>query len=124
MGETCKGRCLCGASEFEFIGKMKFAIRCFCTDCQHVSGGGHLPQAGVSSEGWQQSGPIKTFEKAADSGSTLGFSFCGECGSPLFKTTSKMPDTVFVMAGALEDARGADFSARVFEERRAAWDQS
>ena len=47
MTGTHSGGCLCGASRFAFEGAPKFAIQCFCRDCQHVSGGGHLPQMAV-----------------------------------------------------------------------------
>lgn len=124
MNNISKGRCLCGASGFEFHGVAAFAIRCFCRDCQHVSGGGHLPQMGVSAEGFMHFGKVKLFTKPSDAGNELGFSFCADCGAPLFKTTSKMPDTVFVYPGALDAPPDADFSQAVFETSRAVWDSA
>lgn len=68
-------------------------------------------------------GPTKTFRKRADSGSMLEFIFCRDCGAPLLKATSRMPDTIAIYAGALDDpglyARGED----VFEEGRQPWDR-
>ena len=122
MTETHAGGCLCGASRFQFEGAPKFAIQCFCRDCQHVSGGGHLPQLAIDRAVLTRSGPIKTYEAASDSGSTLGFHFCGACGSPLLKTTTRAPDLVFIYPGALDDPSIYEPGKNVFEASRQVWD--
>ena len=122
MTETHSGGCLCGASRFSFEGDAKFSIQCFCRDCQHVSGGGHLPQLGVDRAVLTRSGPIKTYQAASDSGSTLGFHFCAECGSPLLKTTTRAPDLIFVYPGALDDPSIFEPGQNVFEGSRQPWD--
>ena len=119
-----KGQCLCGTSKFASDGEIKFAIKCFCRDCQHVSGGGHLPQLGVAAQGFASTGPIKTYHQLSDAGSDLGFSFCADCGSPLFKTTSKATDLVFIMAGAVDEPHDFDVGQDVFEASRQAWDHA
>jgi len=124
MGSTSHGGCLCGASSYQFQGDVKFAIDCYCTDCQKVSGGGHLPQIAVSEEAFSSTGPIKTYVKGSDAGNELGFSYCGECGSPLFKSTSKMPDTRFIYAGSLTKPPQTSFDRKVFESSRQPWDAS
>lgn len=124
MANSWTGRCLCGASVYAAQGPAKFTISCYCTDCQHMTGGGHLPQVGVDADGFAASGPIKTFVQKSDAGHDIGFNFCAECGSPLFKTTSKMADTVFLTAGTLADGSGLDVPVKVFETSRQPWDQS
>ncbi|MCB1355471.1 MAG: GFA family protein [Maritimibacter sp.] len=119
---TYSGGCLCGASRFAFSGDPKFAIQCFCRDCQHVSGGGHLPQMAVDRAALTRTGPIRTFESTAASGSTLGFHFCADCGSPLLKTTTRAPDLVFVYPGALDDPALYTPGRDVFEDSRQPWD--
>jgi hypothetical protein len=67
-------------------------------------------------------GKIKTYQTESAAGNTVETSFCGECGSPLFKTTSKMPDVKFLTAGSLaEDLVDKPFQ-KVFEECRRVWD--
>ena len=61
MSSTLKGMCLCGASEYNFVGGVKFAIQCHCRDCQHISGGGHLPQIAVPSDQFASLGKIKVY---------------------------------------------------------------
>lgn len=122
LSGTHSGGCLCGASRFQFTGAPKFAIQCFCRDCQHVSGGGHLPQMAVDRAALTQTGPIKTYAATAVSGNTLGFHFCADCGSPLLKTTTRAPDLVFVYPGALDDPALYEPGRDVFETSRQPWD--
>ena len=68
-----------------------------------MSGAGHLPQAAVSADSFASTGPISHYETAADSGNKVSLSFCSECGSLLFKTTSMAEDLVFVCAGSLDE---------------------
>ncbi|MEO9896206.1 MAG: GFA family protein [Paracoccaceae bacterium] len=116
------GRCLCGASTYEFINQPKFAIQCHCRDCQQISGGGHLPQIAVPSDGFAAHGNVKTYETVSDAGNSVEISFCSECGSPLFKSTSKMPDVKFLCAGSLETDLIAEPFQRVFEDCQRPWD--
>ena len=117
------GRCLCGATTYRAQGPAKFAIRCYCTDCQRITGTGSAPQLGLASDDVTFSGPLAAHNAKAESGSDLAFKFCNACGSPIAKTTSKAPTTVFVYAGSLDDP--AHFPAdamSVFEDSRQSWD--
>lgn len=116
------GSCLCGETRYEFAGEAKFAIQCYCTDCQHISGAGHLPQVAVSADGFRTTGDLKTYSTQSDAGNRLELSFCGTCGSPLFKTTSKMPDVRFLCAGSMADDVVQDPFNKVFEDSRRVWD--
>ena len=123
MSDVIKGNCLCGASRLEAVAHVKFAIQCHCRDCQHISGGGHLPQIAVPSEGFVSRGKVKVFRSSSDAGNTVSLSFCADCGSPLFKSTSKMTDTVFLCAGSLEEDLVRDPFQKVFEDCRRIWDK-
>jgi len=83
-----------------------------------VSGGGHLPYLAIDRAVWARSGPIKTYETAADPGSRLVFFFCADCGSPLLKTTTRAPALVFVHPGALDDLSINASGQDVFEAAR------
>ena len=122
MTSSAKGTCLCGASSFTCTPDVKFAIQCHCRDCQHISGGGHLPQIAVPAEAFQTTGPITTYQTTSDAGNTVDIAFCSTCGSPLFKATSKMPDVKFLCAGALDEDLLAEPFHKVFEDCRRVWD--
>lgn len=115
-------QCLCGATRISTSSDPKFAIRCFCRDCQRVTGTGSAPQVGFDKDAVTVTGDLKHHFATADSGSTLDFAFCGTCGSPLLKSTTKAPDLIFIYAGALDDATGLPPLSPVFEASRAPWD--
>lgn len=119
-----RGHCLCGACGLGFEGEIKFAIRCYCRDCQQVTGGGHAVQAGVDAAGLVLDGPRRVHRAKSSSGNDLEFVFCGDCGSPLVKTTSSAPNLAFVYAGALDDPAAIPDPRPVFEAGRQPWDRS
>ena len=116
------GRCLCGATRYSANGPPKFSIVCYCTDCQKVTGAGHAPQLAVQSSGLDVKGPLRTHRAKADSGNDLAFQFCGDCGSPVIKSSSRMTDTVFVYAGSLDDPTLFQNPNPIFEDSRLPWD--
>ena len=122
MSEVIKGYCLCGASGLEAVANAKFAIQCHCRDCQHISGGGHLPQIAVPFEGFVSWGQVKVYRSTSEAGNIVSLAFCAECGSPLFKSTSKMTDIVFLCAGPLEEDPVREPFQKVFEDCRRIWD--
>lgn len=122
MSDPIQGGCLCGATRYSFGGGPKFAIQCYCRDCQHVSGGGHLHQFAVVRDRFETSGALKIHNRTSDSGNALEVAFCGECGSPIFKSTALAPDIVLVMAGSLDEPASFEPGKKVHEASRQPWD--
>jgi len=77
-----------------------------------------LPQIAGGQEVLARSGPIKTYEAPSESGSTLGFLSCADCGSPLRKTTTPAPDLDFVSPSTLDDPSICEPGRNVFEASR------
>jgi len=122
MENEITGHCLCGASQYTVSGHGRFGIICYCSDCQRATGTGSAPQLAVSAGDLQVEGPLKTFERKADSGSELVFQFCGDCGSPLTKTTSRAPELAFLYAGTLDQPDVFADPKLVYEKSRQSWD--
>lgn len=122
MPKELSARCLCGATMLVIRGEPRFAIACYCTDCARVSGTGHAVQVGFDRDAVTASGALRTYRRLADSGNPLEFGFCGECGSPVTKTTERAPALSFVYAGALDDASIVPEPKPVFEDSRQPWD--
>lgn len=97
------GQCLCGRIAICISGLPHFSVICFCQDCQRISGGGHFPQAALAKQQVELSGVTKAFSWPSDAGNSLSLAFCPDCGSPICKTTSKLPDMVFMAVGLLCD---------------------
>jgi hypothetical protein len=123
MSDVHEGGCLCGATRYRISEAPRFAITCYCRDCQHVSGGGHAPQIAVARTALSVSGPLKVHHGKAASGSALEFGFCSDCGAPITKTTTRAPELVFVYAGSLDDPAILPELRPVFEAARQPWDK-
>jgi hypothetical protein len=50
-------------------------------------------------------GRPKGFTKQGDSGNELTRHFCADCGSPLFTSSPRHPDLIYLKAGALDDPK-------------------
>ena len=89
----------------------------------HV-GRGQCATIAVKRDTVTKSGPLKTYQLKSDSGKTVELGFCGDCGSPIYKTTTKVPELIFFFAGSLDDPSSFMSKAKVYEERRQPWDLS
>ena len=123
MAQLRHGGCLCGQSRYQATGEPQFGVKCYCRDCQKVSGGGHVPQLAFPEEAFEFSGPVAFHGRQSDAGNDLQFAFCSQCGSPLFKYTSKLIDVVFVTAGSLDDPTIFTVRYKGFEDSRLPWDE-
>ena len=118
------GGCLCGATRYQISEAPRFAISCFCSDCQRATGTGHAPQFAVGKAAVSLSGPLKHHRATSAAGNDLSFGFCGTCGSPITKRTAAAPELLFIYAGSLDDPAMMPKPKPVFEASRRAWDTS
>ena len=106
MATNIRGRCLCGHVAYEYGGSVGPANYCHCEDCRRCTGSAFNIGVRFSLEEFQfTSGNPKGFNKRADSGNELTRHFCPECGSPIFTSSPRHPDYVYVKAGTLDDPR-------------------
>ena len=124
MSDTLSGRCLCGRSHFTAGGGAQMTGHCHCVDCRKASGAGRCTHVVVSEAGFRAEGPIRRFDKPADSGSMVTRAFCEVCGSPLFSTNDRMPGMVFLRAGALDDPDAVTPQMTVYASRAPKWDRA
>ena len=124
MTATSSGGCLCEKVRYEISGETVFSIQCYCRDCQHMTGGGNAPALAVRRDTVTLSGPLKTYALKSDAGNDLELGFCGECGSPIYKTTTFKPELIFFFAGSLDDPVKFSVGAKVYETSRQPWDTS
>ncbi len=124
MAPNHTGGCLCKATRYRVEGGPEYALQCYCRDCQHISGGGNLPQIAVRRETLSLSGSVRTYHWKANSGNDLELGFCAECGSPIYKSTTLMPDMICLVAGSLDDPSAYSSDHKVFEQGRQPWDKS
>ena len=124
MASTQTGGCLCNKVRYEASNEAVHSIQCYCRDCQHMSGGGHAPQFAVKRDTVTKSGPLKMYQFISDAGNEMELGFCGECGSPIYKTSAQAPELIFLFVGSLDDPTKFSPDARIYEDRRQPWDKS
>jgi hypothetical protein len=137
------GQCICGELRYEFTGEPVMKVRqdsllsfpsiliaqaiCHCLTCRHLSGSAFTTNVAVPEGNFDfTSGTPKTYATRQDSGMTLTYSFCGNCGC----TVSKVADAeafkgiVLIQAGSLDDVKGiegAEPGAELYVSRRVGW---
>lgn len=98
------GGCLCGSVRYMVDGPVGPAAYCHCTDCRRVTGSAFNVSARVALAGFRiASGALGKFTKRADSGDELTRHFCRDCGSPIYTSSARHADAVYLKAGSLDD---------------------
>ena len=70
------------------------------------------------------SGTLKTISKTLDNGNVIVNTFCGDCGTTLFREGQAMPGTRFLKAGILDDPNCINTfkpQGEIFASRRVSW---
>jgi hypothetical protein len=118
------GRCMCGAVAFVATGDPRFAIICQCRECQRNTGSGNAAQVAVDRKGFSYTGSPTDYARSSASGNTVTKAFCAICGCPLWGMTTRMEDTVMIMAGALDDPSQITPDYLVFSDKAQPWDHA
>ncbi len=113
MSEPIKGRCLCGAVEFE-VAEVREVDACHCSMCRHWTGGvfiGADVRGGVT---------LTKDESLAwyDSSDWAKRGFCKICGASLFYRLKPDPDVWAISAGALDLPAGLSIGKEIFVDEK------
>jgi hypothetical protein len=104
MSAPITGGCLCGNVRFACGETIGTAAYCHCSDCRKCTGSAFSVSVGVARARFEiTAGVPKGFTKQGDTGNELTRHFCSDCGSPLFTSSPRHPDRVYVKAGAFDD---------------------
>ena len=104
MAGVVRGRCLCGGIRYEYGGTVGPANYCHCEDCRRCTGSAFNLGVRLDAAAFRiVSGAPKGFTKRGDSGNELTRHFCPDCGSPLFTSSPRHPESVYVKAGSFDD---------------------
>ena len=72
---------------------------------------------------FRSEGARKVFERNGQSGRTVRFYFCPNCGTSLYWEADARPDTYIVAVGAFADPNFPQPSVSIFEESKYTWMQ-
>jgi hypothetical protein len=100
------GGCQCGALRYALSAEPQAIYVCHCTECQRQSASAFGMSMPVSETGLTlTSGTPKEWRRTAASGHVVTAFFCPECGSRIFTRSTRLPGTVFLKCGTLDDTR-------------------
>jgi len=104
MGEKLTGQCLCGAVKYQCTSAAGPAGYCHCDDCRRCTGSAFNISVRLDAAAFRIiSGQLKGFTKRGDSGGELTRHFCVNCGSPIYTSSPRHPEYVFVKAGTMDE---------------------
>jgi hypothetical protein len=118
---TRTAACACGQLRIACRGAPQRVSLCHCLDCQRRTGSAFgvaafYPREAVSPEGRAQS-----CRRRADSGRSITFHFCPDCGSTVYWEPEFRPDSIAVAVGSFADPEFPRPEKAVYEERAHPW---
>lgn len=122
MTPTITGGCLCGSVRYEYAGEIGPANYCHCTDCRKCTGSAFNIGVRIEARRFRiVRGSPKGFTKPGGSGDYLTRHFCPECGSPLYTSSPRHPDVVYVKAGCLDDPTVVKPEHQIWTNSKVGW---
>lgn len=106
MSAPYAGRCACGAVTIALKGEPVVVRQCWCRHCQHLAGGHATTNALFKTDDLTVCGELRWNRHVADSGNSLHWGFCPECGSQMLAWSSARPHLRVVRVGALDQPHG------------------
>ncbi|MGE0278639.1 MAG: GFA family protein [Nitrospiraceae bacterium] len=103
MISAITGGCLCGKVRFAYAGILGTAAYCHCSDCRRCTGSAFNVSVAMEITRFTIVGALKGFTKKGESGTELTRHFCPDCGSPLYTSSPRHPELIYVKGGALDD---------------------
>jgi len=122
MTSKVSGQCSCAAVSYTCESEPKFSVLCQCRQCQRITGTGHGAQFAIEANNTTITGNVQTYDLTSDQGNKVVSAFCGQCGNPMYKTTSMMPNLLFFHAATLDDPSLFEPQMVVFSESAQPWD--
>lgn len=115
---TLRGKCLCGAVQYEVADDFSYALNCHCSNCRRATGAAFKPFAGIARA-------ALTVTHGADRLMIYGSkenhdAHCARCGSMLYSLVRDAA-WVHVTLGTLTDPPTIRPSAHIFVGSKAPW---
>jgi hypothetical protein len=94
---------------------------CHCADCQKRTGSSFGIAAFFQRQDVETTGVTRPYTRSSDSGSSVTFHFCPNCGSSVFWEPQRKPGAIAVAVGAFADPKFPAPTREVYTERRHPW---
>ena len=113
--------CRCGRLRAECVGEPVRVSVCHCLACQQRSGSAFSAQARWPDAQVTLTGERREWVRTADSGNSVNYLFCPDCGSTIAYTIDGWPGVTAVPLGAFADPQFPGPAFSVYEHRKHAW---
>ncbi len=120
--EETTGRCKCGKIQYSGVLSDAPMFRCYCRDCQQLTGTGHSEMVPLVFDSFSINNSYVEYEMTGDSGQSTWSGFCPNCGSPLTRRSQRMSDRVYVHAASLDDPAQHHPTKSVYSGSAQPWD--
>ncbi|WP_454885320.1 GFA family protein [Sphingomonas oryzagri] len=115
------GGCLCGAIRYK-ISKPPLGSRtCWCRLCQYLASGSATVNLIVAADAVTITGPLKTFDRVADSGNHMTRGFCLECGTHVTSASAETGHLRVIRTGTLDDPNLMGPQATIWADMAPHW---
>ena len=118
MTETHKGRCLCGAVEFEFEGKPNWVAYCHCESCRRNTSSPTTTFIGVGRDNYRFTKGKTAFYESSPG---VRRHFCATCGTPMAFDADHYPEEIHFYLVSLLDPESFSPRAHVFIREKLSW---
>ncbi len=117
-----KGKCLCGAVNYELTSQPQDAYYCHCRDCQYLSGS-PFHVLGIVERGSVNliSGELSEYKHLAQDGSGMTREFCKICGTPLFVTSTRFEEIQMFTVNTLDEPEDVKPSFEIWTTSKVSW---
>ncbi|MFP6847069.1 MAG: GFA family protein [Pseudomonas sp.] len=115
-----QGGCLCGAVRYQVEGELAPIQICHCSQCRKAQGSAFVTNIPVQESAFALLSGAEQL-KAYESSPGKQRVFCGNCGSPIYSCTSKLPGVLRIRAGSLEGDLATRPGWHAFTASRANW---
>ena len=115
------GRCACDAVRITISAEPLTVRQCWCRHCQQLAAGHATTNAIFPTDAIEFSGNVKWNEHQAESGNTLRWGFCPECGTQLFAFSSARPHMRVVRVGAIDRPHGIKPQVAIWTDEAPEW---
>jgi hypothetical protein len=114
------GECLCGLVRFEIQLSTRFCVHCHCSMCRRNHGAAFVTWFRVPKRQFRivAGEAVLSRYESSEHGQR---SFCSRCGTSLFCTLDRDPETIDIALATMNDAIDRPPEAHVFFDRHVEW---
>ena len=123
MAKSVTGGCKCGAVSYRGEALEAQPFRCYCRDCQQLTGTGHSEMFPLDRDSFRINGQISEYSMTGSSGRKTFSCFCPDCGSPIYRRSERSDDRLYVHAASLSDPTLYAPGLEIYADSAQPWDQ-